>query len=73
MVKGKKTSQETKKDPLTLKDLEVFYGKVIAPRFQSIDQRFESIDRRFDEMNSHIDGLYKMFEEPKTEYYEERV
>ncbi len=60
-------------DLLTKKDLAdtliEFYGKVIEPQFNKINEKLEEHDRKFADLLNHFDQIYHRLDRLETEYH----
>ena len=60
-------------EPITKKDLTdtlmEFYGKVIEPRFDKIEQKLEEHDKKFGDLLNHFDQIYLKLDRLETEYH----
>jgi len=57
----------TKKDMLDV--LDEFYGKVLEPRFDRIENRLEEHDQKFKDILDHFDTIYVKPDILETEYH----
>jgi len=60
-------------EPITKKDLAdtliEFYGKVIEPQFNKINEKLEEHDRKFADLLNHFDQIYHRLDRLETEYH----
>ncbi len=60
-------------EPITKKDLAdtliEFYGKVIEPQFNKINEKLEGHDKKFADLFNHFDQIYHRLDRLETEYH----
>jgi len=49
--------------------LSEFYGKILEPRFNRIENTLDDHGRKFRDLLDHFDRIYTKFDQLETEYY----